>query len=847
MSERAPRFSIVSAVYNVEQYLPKFLASLDAQTIDLGQLELIFVDDGSTDQSQELVERWASTSDIKTVVLTKENGGPSSARNFGIPHANGEWITFADPDDSLAPDYFEQIDKFDHTHPGALVLQAKVTSFYDDGQVARAHSRERMFEQGDALIDIDKQPDFYPYSAATSFFRTSRLKELGLEFDGRIRPGFEDVHLLAKYIMANESRKVGFVASAIYYYRRRGDGSSLIQSSNQDPDRFLAIPKFGYLDLLKQSTEQFGSVPIWLQHWILGDLNWYFRAEERLNLVTAARGEIANQFIVNLREIAPYFSREILENYRPRKTKGPIPEIFLYGLEQANWHSPYVVRAAIDKDLDQVKLTYRFSGKLPKEKFLVDGRPARVVAEKIRSYRYFEHDLLFERIVWLKNGLQVEVNLDGQIMPITDHYRGPNGFVRPKKPLRIKREPKPQDLRGKLQHRKEFRQLHAGRLKVWDRTFNDSWIISDRLHNASDSGEVLFKYLQANRPDINSCFLITKGTPDYDRLVKEGYGKRLISPGSVKWWAAMVRAKYLISTHAPRPLMNPPELKPHFDPKWKFVFLQHGVIDRDMSTWLNQRDFAIFATSTQAEYDSIAGDHTPYKFTTKETKLTGLPRFDAHLAAYEAMPPNRKNLILIAPTWRHWLAEPLDESGKQARQVVKDFLESDYIKNWLAVVKSPVIAEAANEAGLEIGFLMHPNLRTAEPLLELPPHVTRLSFQNDNPQEFFARTKFMVTDYSAVAFDVAYLGKQSVYFQFDRERVEAGGNNGKLGYYDYDTMGFGPVAHNAEVAVANILAGIQNDGNFGEEFRDRIKTAFPVPDGRCTERVITEIERLSKP
>lgn len=98
--------SVIIPVYNAAPYLPALFASLQAQTEK--DLEIIFVNDGSTDESGALLDRFAAE-DPRIRVIHKENGGVSSARNMGLDAAAGEYITFADSDDTLEPDLYETL------------------------------------------------------------------------------------------------------------------------------------------------------------------------------------------------------------------------------------------------------------------------------------------------------------------------------------------------------------------------------------------------------------------------------------------------------------------------------------------------------------------------------------------------------------------------------------------------------------------------------------------------------------------------------------------------------------------------------------------------------------------
>ena len=96
--------SVIVPVYNVQEYLPKCLDSLLAQTYK--NIEIIVVNDGSPDESQRVIDEYAAR-DSRIVGVSKANGGLSDARNYGMQYARGEYIGFVDGDDYVEPDMYE--------------------------------------------------------------------------------------------------------------------------------------------------------------------------------------------------------------------------------------------------------------------------------------------------------------------------------------------------------------------------------------------------------------------------------------------------------------------------------------------------------------------------------------------------------------------------------------------------------------------------------------------------------------------------------------------------------------------------------------------------------------------
>ena len=217
------------------------------------------------------------------------------------------------------------------------------------------------------------------------------------------------------------------------------------------------------------------------------------------------------------------------------------------------------------------------------------------------------------------------------------------------------------------------------------------------------------------------------------------------------------------------------------------------MIKDDLSNWLNGKDIDVFVTSTPGEHESIAGDGTAYRYTSREAQITGLPRFDKIRAEGKKFPPAKRGLILVAPTWRQWLILHTP-SDKAARTVDSDeFSQSDYAAAVDGVPhlhrtqgtrrphrarRSPAAApQPADRAAVAGSAALHREAR----------------LRGQNVQEIFASARVVVTDYSSMAFNAAYIDRPLVYFQFDPDTMFGGGHVGRQGYFEYERDGFGPV------------------------------------------------------
>lgn len=108
MEKEYPKISVIVPVHNVEQYLSRCIDSILSQTFT--DFELLLIDDGSTDNSGKICDKYAKK-DCRIKIFHKVNGGVSSARNFGLNHALGEWACFCDSDDYVSNTYLHNLEK----------------------------------------------------------------------------------------------------------------------------------------------------------------------------------------------------------------------------------------------------------------------------------------------------------------------------------------------------------------------------------------------------------------------------------------------------------------------------------------------------------------------------------------------------------------------------------------------------------------------------------------------------------------------------------------------------------------------------------------------------------------
>ena len=206
-----PKVSIIVTVYNVENYLPRCLDSLSAQTLE--DIELLLVDDGSTDQSGRICDEYAKAN-ANARVIHKENGGVSSARNAGLDAATGDFIGFVDSDDFIEPECFARAYGA-AMRTGADVVCFGFASVWGDEAVMKVvGGEETLFDGNDRSFTalFDKR---FKYFCWDKLYRRALYD--GLRYPvGRI---YEDAYLLPAVI--SRAQKLLMLPDVLYYYRMR--------------------------------------------------------------------------------------------------------------------------------------------------------------------------------------------------------------------------------------------------------------------------------------------------------------------------------------------------------------------------------------------------------------------------------------------------------------------------------------------------------------------------------------------------------------------------------------------------------------------------------------------------
>lgn len=398
--------------------------------------------------------------------------------------------------------------------------------------------------------------------------------------------------------------------------------------------------------------------------------------------------------------------------------------------------------------------------------------------------------------------------------------------------------------------------------KLLKRKKPDLWLISERRYDARDNGYWLFRYIRENYPDREVYYPIDPASPDYSKVEKLGH---VIPFGSMRHHLYLWACKKHVSAHIGNGLPNGHicfNLLVWGCYSFQNVFLQHGITQNRPPFLLRENNrLDLFVCACQRETDFVRRE---LGYSEREARCLGFCRYDnlsvrpdeqdgspmdeqaglpetvlrqAGLAAAEGYNPRQ---ILIMPTWRSWL---FTDQKKEFAQNQADFLQSEYCRQYRALLDHPRLRQLAEEQELEIVFFLHNDMQQfLDAFRPDNPRVRIVGREGGDVQALLKSAAFLVTDYSSIAFDFAYMYKPMVYFQFDQERFREG--QYPSGYFRYGEDGFGPVVERVEQVVETIASSQEKGFQMELPYQDRVSGFFTWRDHENCKRVYEAIQEL---
>ncbi len=355
------------------------------------------------------------------------------------------------------------------------------------------------------------------------------------------------------------------------------------------------------------------------------------------------------------------------------------------------------------------------------------------------------------------------------------------------------------------------------------------WLISERGVDARDNGYWLFTFLRENYPGIEVCYIISRDSPDYVKL--QSYKANLLPYRSLAHYIMLWRASVLISTHIQGyfPFMGMGlwfrKISGCYNSKCH-VSLKHGIT-KDYTAYLDYSNthLDLLISGAKPEYDYFL---SAYKYPSSVVQLTGFCRFDGLVNT-----ANHRQILLM-PTWREWLYKDAD------------FAESEYAQTYLSLLHNARLHKLLEQYGMDLIFYPHHEVQKYLTHFKQhygSNHIIIADKEHYDVQNLLRESDVLITDYSSVYFDFAYMGKPVIYYLFDFERYRR--EHYSDGWYDYSN-GLGTITKTENDCIEAIAQVLQKNCEMPEKCRQYVSHLFPYTDQHNCERVYKAICETEK-
>jgi glycosyltransferase involved in cell wall biosynthesis len=900
------KVSVVVINYNKEKYITQCLESILHQS--LKEIEIIIVDDGSTDTSVHIAQEYAHTH--KNVhLIRQENTGPGAARNKGLSFANGEYIAFLDADDSAEPTAYEQLYELAKVEDADTVI-GNITCFSEETEWKLSYMK-KVFQKGLPLvrhIRTHRELHLTP-SVSNKLFKQAFLLRHQLEFDATLKIGedllftqsslhqsnktvVKDIDVLRYRVLQNEeslSKKhdVTFFKQLVLLQQKMYElyeelnivdelhniearqlkffaDSVVLKASTLTEEQQHQVCRYAkdFLDTIvhKEVIVELGNRDALIMRMATND-----KYEDFQKLITIVSDERMNkEHIIADGKIYSYLYhyfpayKELLvvkaqqkARIEALKRRGSTLTIggyaYIDGIatnhiqKELVFKSKHTTKTIPLTNALRTDITYLFSKntisydeagfetvEIDLIDFVDEGKWEVSIRVTVQGIEVEEpvHVLLAQ----LRNNVKTAVVSDKEIIPKYKDGTHLTFIIRTVSPLKVlasKLRQKRRNLRYDFSFfkRKDYHTFFAIFVYKMFGTLlrhREVWLIGERPDTAQDNSYHLFTYIRKYHPNKNVYYVIDKQSKDYANIKSLG---NVIPFDSFQHTLYLLTCAKTINSYAETANMYTHSYKQimKFYPEWQQnekIFIQHGVIGVSRVNHVlhkNRMNYSKFVVSSQFEKEHIIRE---FGYSEDEVIVTGLARWDA------LEDTSKGNEILLMPTWRSWI---------KSREQLEN---SHYYKTYMNFLRSKELHQLLEEKELTLSFF--PHYQTQRLLGELPffhKRITVLRQGEETVQNLLKRHRVLITDYSTVSFDFAYMDKFVAFYQFDYEAFYSKHYN--EGPIDHKNELFGERVETKQDLVKVVKKYVESDSLRDDE-RTIILKYVQREDSHC-ERLFQEI------
>ncbi|MDR1928174.1 MAG: glycosyltransferase, partial [Oscillospiraceae bacterium] len=751
------KVSVIVPVYNVEKYLAGCLDSLAQQTMPKDEMEVLLINDGSTDGSAAVCESYAVRYEWIRF-SNRQNEGVSATRNYGLRSAAGKFIFFLDSDDTLSANTLQGVCDFFEAHYDMVDLVTYSLIYrYQNGRES-SHQRYGILTH-DQVYDIEKYPDI---AQTTMNICVKNVPDPERIYFNTSLKMAEDQTFIMDWVM--RKRRLGFVSAPTYYYYRHDASAS---STGNHPSRCFGSYTAVLDRFLTAFADRDGHPSRYAQGVVLYNLNWRIQANQLVSMDAPAhelelQWETIRQLVRRLDD--DVITESVYPSAQVRLFLGRLKEKDFHMLQGGGWCAVYadgrlwsaenrvrlvitriIVRGdrlrligfleSIHGNITRMRLFVTDKNPLPREvAFMTQGKGKPKNPTEIQFYAPVDVqvDLAEETNICFRTEINdMPFPTKCFYRPAPDLTAGKLSVFRNRRLLhydpiadvltvRMKTPETAAEAWTKNQRSVQKRSKQAAQYRALAARLPKGaiWLYSDRLDGA-DNACHQFCHDVRKRDGVRRYYV----TQEPHKLTGLRWRERrhVLRFGGLRHKLLYLRcSKILTSFSSPSMFCPFGSARSLYEDitDCEVIYLQHGILHAWLPTLYNRDKIACdrIVISTEFERKNFVEN---YYYRPEDLLFTGMARYDT---MRPQVAPQRR--ILLAPSWRKNLIGELVDNQRAVNEAV--FLSSDYYKQWQAFLCSPRLAAFLERYDYTAEFQSHPIFRAYDHLFELASPRVRI-------------------------------------------------------------------------------------------------------------------------
>lgn len=857
------KVSVIIPIYNSDKYLENCIESVLHDQGNLEEIEVILVNDGSTDGSAGICEQYAQKYS-NVLYISKENEGLSATRNRGIQEAHGKYFLYLDSDDTLMPNTINRVSEFfdKHYNEVDLVTYPQI-DIMKDGTMKK-HFRYKILKES-GIYDLNN----YPYITQTRV--NVMVKNLGQGYNVLFdtTPGFRHEDSAYNAYVLMDKMKIGFCNEGGYVYA--------LNEYNITSNYFYAYYIFEtsmayYEKLFDEFSEK---VPFYFQSLVLNDISWKLTSSKLFPFhYTNEKFAEAEQRIANLLKrmddkmilshpsvdnIHKYYFLSIKDgNYHIVKDYNGFA---LYNgkvkLQGWNYFEVFIQGFKLEGTKLKIKgmLSNPASLFLPMQVWVTENGDyfyKHEIEMKDSTYNFWHTKIKvanFRRFVYICDITKVhQIDFFGRIgetfykTTFRNTWESPfdigkgktkilmDGYLfeQNKHCLSIKKLETAQlikaNIRDRVFHWKWDKKAYKERRKMSSKPpKKEIWLYNDANTNI-ENGLLQFRHDRMIQDGVLRYYIYDNEWEEIKHHFDDSELSYLVRFGSEKHKRLFSQASKILSAYAQFNYYSPFKIEDRhkFSDRWRYelIYLQHGILHASLPWQYGNDRMNIdkVIVSSRFELENMIKN---YAFEEEELVPSGMVRFD-----YIDRTKKPKNKILIAPSWRHYLIG--DIKNNRWTPFPDKFVQSEFYNKYMELFESQRLKMLLEQYDFELDFKLHPIFEC---------YISEFHMKNDRihlVQESveLSQYKICVTDFSSFVFDFVYCGRPILYFVPDYEKFKSGMHT----YRELDIPledGFGELTIESEELIDSLEELLKSGCQIPKKYKKKTEDFFTCYDNHA--------------